>query len=94
MDLEFDESGFDEIDGIATEKVEKLTGDVARDARRYVPVLTGDLRETIEPVMVGDAGRVYTGADGIEYWADQEYGTSKMEAQPFMRPALYQPRAL
>lgn len=49
-------------------------------ARARVPVVTGELRDSIQ---VTEAG-VEVGAD---YGVFVEYGTSDTEAQPFLRPA-------
>jgi HK97 gp10 family phage protein len=77
--------------------VRRVAGAIATDMRRYVPVDTGRLRETIR---VEDAGpahfQVWFGdvAAGVDYHLYQEYGTSKMAAQPYARPAAYQERDL
>lgn len=67
---------------------------VADDMRRYVPVLTGALRGTISPTHPKGRGRVYVGGGRrhVDYWSFVEYGTSRMSAQPYARPALYQVR--
>jgi HK97 gp10 family phage protein len=36
----------------------------------------------------GQSGQAYTGPGNVYYWRFLEFGTSKMKAQPFMRPAL------
>lgn len=76
--------------------VHPITDAVAEDARRYVPVLSGDLLSTIEAEHLEGEGRVYCGSveRGIDYHLYQEFGTSKMAAQPYMRPALYKRRSV
>lgn len=69
-----------------------ITDEVAEDMRRYVPVLTGDLRGTIEPEHGKGYGRVWFGGGHVDYWSYVEYGTSRMGAQPYARPALYKAR--
>jgi hypothetical protein len=94
--VEFDEDGFDSIDDTASRSVASITDDVASDMRRFVPVLTAALQGTITPRTYGLIGRVYFGnpAFGIDYHLHQEYGTYKMQAQPYARPALYRQRSL
>jgi HK97 gp10 family phage protein len=62
------------------------------DAKRFAPVDTGNLRASIdsevriEGVQEGDlAGFVGT---NVEYAPFQELGTARMEANPFLRPAV------
>lgn len=82
--------------------VRPITEDVARDMRRFVPVLSGDLKATIRVEFHDGEGRVYFGdvagihgrAVIVDYHLYQEFGTSKMGAQPYARPALYMERAL
>ncbi len=59
---------------------------VVAHAKRSAPVDTGALRNSIstEPV----ARMTYRVQDGVEYGIYQEFGTSRMAAQPFMSPAL------
>ena len=77
--------------------VRPVTEAVAGDMRRYVPVLTGDLRGTIHTEYPTDLeGRVWFGDvdAGIDYHLHQEYGTEHMAAQPYARPALFKSRPL
>jgi hypothetical protein len=76
--------------------VHPITDAVADDMRRLVPVLSGDLRSTIHAVHLEGEGRVYFGAPsrGINYHFYVEFGTWKMAAQPYARPALYRVRSL
>jgi len=59
------------------------------DAKLGVPVKTGDLQASIQKEVTGSPdnlkGRVWT--EGIKYAMYMEYGTSKIRARPFMRPA-------
>lgn len=54
------------------------------------PVDTGRLKNSIiiEPTFFG--ATKYDVFDGVDYGIHQEYGTFKMAAHPFMRPALIQ----
>ena len=76
--------------------VHPITDAVADDMRRLVPVLTGDLRSTIRVEHRAGSGRVYFGdaGRGIDYHLYVEFGTSRMAAQPFARPALYRARVV
>lgn len=74
---------------------------VLPDAKRHVPVDTGELQRTLkvravkrrrnvqghQVVTTADVGRVFDGE--TYYGAFVELGTAKMEAQPFLRPALW-----
>lgn len=75
-----------------------VTEAVAGDMRRYVPVLSGALRSTIHTEYLSAAreGRVWFGDvdAGVDYHLYQEYGTSRMDAQPYARPALYRTRVV
>ncbi len=56
-------------------------------AKRYAPVDTGRLRSSIITSPKYPADKIIV-ADGVKYGIHQEFGTTKMKAQPFMRPAL------
>lgn len=58
-------------------------------AKNYVPVDTGRLQESITSE-VRETGKTVVGsvAPHTEYAGFVEYGTYKMPAQPYMRPAL------
>lgn len=74
----------------------QLLLDIQEDAERYVPVLTGDLRNSIGHEQESDTS-------GIVY-ADEEYAAAvengyvhhrsgdHIPAQPYLRPALYKQR--
>jgi HK97 gp10 family phage protein len=74
---------------------DEIAEEIASDMRRYVPVLSGDLRGTIR-TEIGEVARIWAGdaSAGIDYPIYQEYGTTRMAAQPFMRPAVYQYRGV
>lgn len=69
--------------------IEKSCILVYTDANRFVAVLTGRLRSSIaweiEKTKDEVVGRVGT---NVDYAIPQEYGTSKMAAHPYLRPAL------
>lgn len=78
------------------------TGEDVRDAAKGIsPVDEGDMRETIRTadsprrlairVVVGGMPGPVTGKP-VDYAHFVERGTSKMSAQPFMRPALFRAR--
>lgn len=77
----------------------KLAEAIAADMRDYVPIDTGDLLRTIRTawpapgharVWFGDPG----GTPDVMYHLYVEFGTTKMAAQPYVRPAVYQRRRL
>jgi HK97 gp10 family phage protein len=84
-----------EVEKKAMDRLEKASGVVADAARQLVPINTGKLKETIRTRRLkGDPKldvRVYAGSreKGGAYYAHMvEYGTVKMKARPFLRPAL------
>ncbi|MDD5512068.1 MAG: HK97 gp10 family phage protein [Dehalococcoidales bacterium] len=58
---------------------------VERDAKKESPVDTGTLRSSITHEVEPTEARVGT---NVEYSSFQEYGTRKMQAHPFLGPAL------
>lgn len=66
--------------------VKKAASGVQRRAMRTVPVDTGNLKRSIL-VDVADDGKSATVTATADYAAYVEYGTRKMSARPFMRPA-------
>lgn len=59
---------------------------VAQRMRSLVRVDTGRLRQAIEVSSRGLSGRVLINPSGF-YWPFLEYGTVRMAARPFVRPA-------
>ena len=57
-----------------------------KEAVRMCPVDTGRLRNSIHTEKVDDFH--WFMADGVDYGIYQEFGTIRMRAQPFFRPAL------
>ena len=91
--------GMAQVAGRTDELVERLAGLSAEDARRTAPVDTSNMQSTIRVEkprelvrhvkvggIIGDTGEM------VDYHIYVELGTSKMAAQPFMRPALYRLR--
>ena len=68
--------------------VEKYGFAVTDAAAKNAPLDTGALRSSItsESKMTGDL--TFMVSDGVEYGVFQEFGTSRMAAQPFMTPAI------
>ena len=58
---------------------------VEGDAKLRAPVDLGTLRASIQTTVGNESVSVGT---NVEYAPYQEYGTRKMRAQPFLRPAL------
>jgi len=84
-----------EIMKAGMDKLERCAEVVADAARKRVPVASGKLKATIRVTRLkGDPRRnvrVYAGnriKDGAFYAHMVEYGTVKMRAKPYMRPAL------
>lgn len=62
---------------------------IEKEAKRRVPVDTGNLRASIASETETDRNTItsHTGTN-VEYSDDVEYGTSSSEAQPYLRPAM------
>jgi len=56
------------------------------EMKKIVPVDTGRLRSSI--VVQGSPGRYVVGPVGVPYASYVEFGTSRMRAQPYVRPAV------
>lgn len=63
--------------------------EVVKIARRYVPVRTGKLRDSISGTVRHESGDVsLLVGSPVEYAYYVEFGTGSMSAQPYLRPAL------
>jgi len=65
--------------------VELAALEVEKEAKRICPVDTGRLRNSISTAK-GDKTTMFVGTN-VEYAPYVEFGTHKMSAQPYMRPA-------
>ncbi len=93
-----------EIDRAAGQLLIRVADAIADDARRFVPVDTGRLREGIERGNVEGHGdhlsiKVYSrrpdpdpDREAVPVYV--ELGTRHMAAQPYMKPALFRTRVL
>lgn len=72
----------------------QVGAEVLADAKRAVPVLTGHLRDDLAMDIDTQARVIKVGARTARYAGAVELGTSKMAAQPYLRPALYKNRAV
>jgi HK97 gp10 family phage protein len=84
-----------EVEKHIMDRLEVAGQQIAAQARQNVPVKSGKLKDSIRCVRLkGDPKlniRVYAGnrlKDGPFYAHMVEYGTVKMKARPFLRPAL------
>lgn len=76
-------------------KMANLGQAIARRMQRLVPKDTWRLHDTIAADTERDGAKVTLqvgvgGNDEAPYWEHVERGTSRMKAQPYMRPALLQ----
>lgn len=87
--------GMAELQAAVDEYRGRLAEDIADDMERLAPVLSGDLKDTIRVEHGSPVTRIWIGdvAAGVDYHLYQEFGTSKMAAQPFIRPAVYRRRS-
>lgn len=72
--------------------IDKLGDGVLKRSRRVAPVKSGDLRRSLRKVTHrnGTAGATSEIGSDLDYSGHVERGTSKMAAQAYLRPALYQ----
>lgn len=74
------------------------TGDVVvAEARRLAPVKTGELRESIDYIILHNEGRGRSELRitvGVFYGIYQEFGTRNIPPHPFIRPALLAARRI
>lgn len=81
----------------------RLTNALHRRVQRLVPKRTWNLHDTIVSDVevdgakvrgvVGVGGATDYAPNGAEYWDFVERGTSRMRAQPYLRPALLQSKS-
>lgn len=87
-----DTSWLDKLGPLTDAMLTKACDGIAQDAKRLAPVLTGDLRNSIDVLGVQDGvGRV--GAT-VDYAAFVELGTRRAPAQPYLAPAAQRARQL
>jgi HK97 gp10 family phage protein len=73
---------------VAADLVERCIR-IDRAAKRLCPVDTGRLRSSISwAVQIGGEGIVGRVGTDVEYAPYVEFGTSRMRAQPYLRPAI------
>jgi HK97 gp10 family phage protein len=60
---------------------------IETEAKRFVPVDTGALRDSIVTQLHGWAAEI-TAGEGLTYARYVEYGTARAPAQPYLRPAM------
>ncbi len=70
----------------AAQAVMKAAYDIEGQAKAIVPVDTGNLKNSIQTTQEGELAAA-VGPRAVEYAIYVEYGTVKMRAQPYMRPA-------
>jgi HK97 gp10 family phage protein len=80
------------VEPVLDEKLSAIVEAIASDARGYAAVDTGYMRDHIVTEKSGP--RTYSVISQASYSIYQEFGTYKMPAHPFMRPALYKNRAI
>ncbi len=81
------------LDNASIQVKKKVSGDIMKaafvvegEAKSRCPVDTGRLKSSIHSWKSGDFEAQV--GDGVDYGVFVEYGTSRMGAQPFLRPAL------
>lgn len=76
--------GAAKVEALAPRVVAKVAHDIEADAKVFAPVDTGNLESSITADVDGLTAEIGPTAS---YGGYQEYGTSKMHAQPYMGPA-------
>ena len=88
VEIKFDK--LPELEGLllqrATDAVVKAAYDIEGHAKAAVPVDTGNLKSSIQTTQEGPVS-ASVGPRSVDYAGYVEYGTYKMGAQPYMRPA-------
>ena len=92
-DIRFDAAAltalFTSADGIVAKDLQRRALQVDRQAKHLCPVDTGRLRDSITNELGRDSIGLYALiGSNVEYAIYVELGTSRMAAQPFLRPAL------
>ncbi|HUX75740.1 MAG TPA: HK97-gp10 family putative phage morphogenesis protein [Anaerolineae bacterium] len=84
-----------EVKGATIENMGMACELVMEDMKRCAPKATGRLRESIDYEIVEESDGSITGLVGVRHGFQRtyiarflEFGTQKMAARPFMRPAL------
>lgn len=73
------------VQKLADKILEKKAKEIRDEAKRLAPVDTGNLRDSIDCFKIVDYW--YVGSP-LSYAAMVEFGTIKMAAQPYLRPAI------
>ena len=76
----------DSLSRLAGAAVMKAAFDIESTAKALVPVDTGNLKSSIQTTQEGPLTAL-VGPRDVDYAVYVEYGTSRMAAQPYMRPA-------
>ena len=88
VEIKFDK--LPELEGLLLERaaqaVTRAASDIEEHAKAVVPVDTGNLKSRISTKQEGPVS-ASVGSRGVDYGIHVEYGTYKMRAQPYMRPA-------
>jgi len=77
-----------ELDGAVEAALEMIGQSVVKYASELAPKDTGRLKNSITHVTKQPDDMSVTVGTNVEYAAYQEFGTSKMEAHPYLKPAV------
>lgn len=80
--------GQDQLEKAAQNFLLNVAENVRQEAIKLVPVDTGRLRADIDVYDGNDANEKFIGCKTVNYAIFIELGTVKMEAQPYLVPAL------
>jgi HK97 gp10 family phage protein len=94
IEIVLDTRGLQQLLGSMDDRAEKVLDVAARNiergAKEFAPVDTGALKNSIHVEKPGPLERIV--GDGVNYGIYQEYGTSRMPAQPWLTPAVEKER--
>ncbi len=79
------------VDGAVERACQETAEAVKAEAQSRARVDTGAMRDSIETTVSGGSGRrTITASIGVDYGIYHELGTSRISAQPMLRPAIDQ----
>ena len=88
FEIKFNDEALTELKDKSLLLLETLAENVRVEAQIVVPVDTGNLRDSIQVFEGDDKWEKLIGTTTTTYALFVELGTVKMDAQPYMRPAL------
>jgi HK97 gp10 family phage protein len=79
---------FEKFDNMCKDSLWEAVNKAGEISIKIVPVRTGKLQRSLHVTPKTPGKKRYTFGDKVDYGVYVEFGTSRMAAQPFLRPAL------